>query len=56
MSFPGENVECAQDSDCAMKNSECIADGTDANNKVCKCRNGYHFIKDDCLKEGRYSH
>lgn len=48
----GENVNCALDSDCAMKNSDCIDDGSETNNKVCKCKKGFLFIKDDCLKEG----
>lgn len=33
-----------------MKNSECIED--DSENKFCKCKKGYQFVKDDCLKEG----
>lgn len=48
---PGENVNCTQDSDCAMRNSECTDGGTETNNKVCKCRKGFLFIKDDCMKE-----
>ncbi|KAJ6638602.1 hypothetical protein Bhyg_11339 [Pseudolycoriella hygida] len=48
---PGENVDCTQDSDCAMKNSECINDNNEINKNVCKCKKGFLFIKDDCLKE-----
>lgn len=35
-----------------MKNSECIEDGSETNDKICKCKKGFLFIKDDCLKEG----
>lgn len=44
---PGQNAACSIDNDCVLNNAHCSP-----NENVCKCKSGFVYAKESCLKEG----